>query len=97
MLLDGETPPTAIVCGSNQLLVGCLSVLNERGIGNAVYYPAALHQLEPCSRYVRKGQTFPEAEKAAEEVLAIPMFPGMTWEQQKKVVDAIISSVTQIS
>ena len=32
-LLDGPSPPTAIVCGSNQLLVGCLSVLNARGIG----------------------------------------------------------------
>lgn len=31
-LLDRDTRPTAIVCGSNQLLVGCLSVLNERGI-----------------------------------------------------------------
>jgi LacI family transcriptional regulator len=31
-LLDRGAPPTAIVCGSNQLLVGCLSVLNARGI-----------------------------------------------------------------
>jgi LacI family transcriptional regulator len=32
-LLDAAKPPTAIVCGSNQLLVGCLRVLNERSIG----------------------------------------------------------------
>jgi LacI family transcriptional regulator len=31
-LLDQESAPTAIVCGSNQILVGCLQVLNERGI-----------------------------------------------------------------
>lgn len=31
-LLDSEAPPSAVVCGSNQLLVGCLSVLNSRGI-----------------------------------------------------------------
>lgn len=31
-LLDAAEPPTAIVCGSNQLLVGCLRVLNERSI-----------------------------------------------------------------
>lgn len=31
-LLDDSDPPTAIVCGSNQLLVGCLRVLNERSI-----------------------------------------------------------------
>jgi LacI family transcriptional regulator len=31
-LLDAANPPTAIVCGSNQLLVGCLRVLNERSV-----------------------------------------------------------------
>lgn len=31
-LLDGANPPSAIICGGNQLLVGCLRVLNERGI-----------------------------------------------------------------
>jgi len=31
-LLDRRDPPTALVCGSNQLLVGCLSVLNARGV-----------------------------------------------------------------
>jgi LacI family transcriptional regulator len=31
-LLDLETPPTAIICGSNQVLVGCLQVLNARGV-----------------------------------------------------------------
>jgi len=31
-LLDGVNPPSAIVCGGNQLLVGCLRVLNDRGI-----------------------------------------------------------------
>ncbi|CAN5727305.1 LacI family DNA-binding transcriptional regulator [soil metagenome] len=31
-LLDQERPPTAIVCGSNQLLVGCLRALNSRGV-----------------------------------------------------------------
>jgi LacI family transcriptional regulator len=31
-LLDGPDAPTAIVCGSNQILVGCLQVINERGI-----------------------------------------------------------------
>jgi len=31
-LLDAASAPTAIICGSNQLLVGCLAVLNERGI-----------------------------------------------------------------
>ena len=32
LLLDLEAPPTAIICGSNQILVGCLTVLNERAV-----------------------------------------------------------------
>ena len=68
-------------------------VLNDRGIGNAVYYPAAVHQLEPCRSFVPSGRHFPVAERAAEEVLAIPLFPGITEEQQQRVVEALSDAV----
>ena len=67
--------------------------LNESGIGNAVYYPAAMHELAPCSGFVRKGQRFPEAERAAREALAIPMFPGMTEAQQQRVVNTLLAAL----
>lgn len=63
--------------------------LKEKGIGNAIYYPLPLH-LQPCFAYLgyKKGAC-PESERAANEVLSLPVYPELTRAQQDEVVSAV--------
>jgi len=63
--------------------------LDEREIGNMIYYPLPLH-LQPVFKYLgyKKGD-YPEAERACEEVISIPIHPYLTDEQVRFVIDSI--------
>src|SRR5262249_44729216 len=66
-----------------------LQKLNAAGVGAGIHYPVPVH-LQGAFKHLghRKGD-FPVAEKAAAEILSLPMFGEITAAQQEQVVDAL--------
>ncbi len=67
--------------------------MKEKGVPTAVYYPRPMHTQPPYLRFPVADGGLSVTERLARTVLALPMHPYLTEEQQQQVADALISSL----
>jgi dTDP-4-amino-4,6-dideoxygalactose transaminase len=65
-----------------------LAAVGERGVGCGVYYPTPIHRL-PAYAEQHAGDDLPETDRAAAEVLSLPVRPDLTPAEVATVVDAV--------
>jgi len=63
--------------------------LTKAGIGTGIHYPVPVHLQKPYRAMGFKEGDFPVTEKAAAQILSLPMYPGMSLAQQNRVVEEI--------
>ncbi len=66
-----------------------LREMNEVGIGAGIHYPTPVHLTGAYAHLGLPAGSFPVAERAAQQILSLPLFPHITVEQQERVVDQL--------
>jgi dTDP-4-amino-4,6-dideoxygalactose transaminase len=67
--------------------------LTAAGIGTGIHYPVPLHRSAAYEHLGFASGDFPVAERTAAGILSLPMFPGLTAEQQSRVASEVIRYV----
>lgn len=67
--------------------------LKQKGIGTGIHYPIPLHLQKAYAHLGFQVGHFPVTERISETILSLPMFPGITSDQQEKVVREVVQFV----
>jgi dTDP-4-amino-4,6-dideoxygalactose transaminase len=70
--------------------------LRERGVGTGVYYPIPVHRQRPFVEAGYGDQSFPVSEQLSEEVVSIPVHPGLTDEDVDAVIEAVNATAAEL-
>jgi dTDP-4-amino-4,6-dideoxygalactose transaminase len=70
-----------------------LARLHAEGVGAGIHYPVPVHLTGAMARYGPGAGGCPVAERAAGEILSLPLFPGITRAQQERVVDVLAAAL----
>ncbi len=65
------------------------TALGAAGVGTGIHYPAPVHLVPAFAHLGYRRGAFPIAELLATEILSLPMFPGITRDQQEQVVEVL--------
>jgi len=76
---------------------GMMNHLKKAGIGTGIHYPIPLHLQKAYTSLTYRLGDFPVAEKAAAEIVSLPMFPQLTAEQQARVVEEVLSFTSKFT
>ena len=76
---------------------GMMDHLKKAGIGTGIHYPIPLHLQKAYASLDYSIGDFPVAEKAAAEIVSLPMFPQLKREQQARVVEEILELHLNVS
>ncbi len=72
---------------------GLMAFLKDRSIGTGIHYPIPLHLQKAYKSLHYLPGDFPKTERAASEIVSLPMFPTLTAQQQARVVEEVRSFV----
>jgi dTDP-4-amino-4,6-dideoxygalactose transaminase len=102
---DGITPPVEVDYGTHvfhQYTVrirndrdGVQKRLEEAGVGTMIYYPVPLHRLPVYKDLDYPAGALPHTERAADEVLSLPIWPQMDDATQDRVIEALSRAVAE--
>ena len=70
-----------------------LAKLNAAGVGASIHYPTPVHLTGAFAHLGYRAGAFPQAERAAAEIISLPLYPHITADQQARVVEALTAAL----